>query len=74
MSKKIDPVLKMIISIVLMWLMMVLLLFFSGCAVKKAETDMVKTKRKEIIHRDYRDKYMQPAYQTTPSTKQRDSL
>ena len=49
MSKRIDPVLKMIISIVLMWLMMVLLLFFSGCAVEKAETDMVKTKRKEII-------------------------
>ena len=37
MSKKIDPVLKMIISIVLMWLMMVVMLFFSGCAVKKAK-------------------------------------
>ena len=74
MSKRFDPVLKMIISIVLMWLMMVLLLFFSGCSIRKNQTDMVKTKKKEVIHRDWRDKYLQPKYETQPINKQNDSL
>lgn len=34
------------------------MLLLSGCAIHKTETDMVKTKRKEIIHRDYKDKYL----------------
>lgn len=54
------PGLTVCLAVVTVVVFVFAFLLLEGCAITKTETDMIKTKKKEIIHRDYRDKYFEP--------------